>query len=206
MSEVVLPKEIDISHEIGSGRRSRVYLAKYLDHDVVVKVYKQEYIEKYQNQYKVNIGEFEFQRNKKAYDDEVLNPYIAQPFRLILPEDGYNMALIQEYVEGKWLKKYIEETQVLPAEVLQAGYVIVEEAARLGMYDLDISLGNIRIQQDLNGRWQPKLYDFNLMPQHMKPPNPFMALGFILRMRSKNHRDYRSLRHWQDYADKLSNS
>ena len=204
MSELVIPKEIEISHELGSGRRSHVYLANYSDQDVVVKVYKQEYIDKYQNQYKVNIGEFEYQRNKKAYDDAVLNPYIARPHRLIRPQDGYSLALIQEYVGGEWLIEFIEETRKLPAEVLQAGYVIVEEAARLGMYDLDISLGNIRIQQNAEGQWQPKLYDFNLMPQHMQPPNPFMALGFLLKLRSKNHRDYRSLQHWQDYADKMS--
>ena len=53
-------------------------------------------------------------------------------------------------------------------------------------------------------RWQPKLYDFNLMPQHMCPPNPFMALGFMLGLRSKNHRDYRSLKNWQAFADNLS--
>ncbi|MEM8843831.1 MAG: hypothetical protein AAGB35_02200 [Pseudomonadota bacterium] len=204
MSELVLPDEVEISHELGFGRRSNVYLAKHEGRDVVIKVYKQTYIDKYQNQYKVNIGEFEFQRNKAAYDDEILNQYIAQPYSLLKPSDGYSLALIQEYVSGEWLTDYIERTKFLPEEVLQAGYLIVKEAARLGMYDLDISLGNIRIQQNVSGKWHPKLYDFNLMPQHIKPPNPFMALGFLLKLRSKNHRDYRSLQHWQDYADKMS--
>ena len=204
MPEFVLPKEIKICHELGSGRRSHVYLAKYYDRDVAVKVYKQEYIDKYQNQYKVNIGKFEYQRNKTAYDDSILAQYIAKPYRLFLPEDGYSLALVQEYVDGKWLMDYMDETKTLPTEVLQAGYLIVEEAARLEMYDLDISLGNIRIQQCASGKWQPKLYDFNLMPQYINPPNPFMALGFLLKLRSKNHRDYRSLQHWQEYADKVS--
>ena len=84
----------------------------------------------------------------------------------------------------------------LPSEVLQAGYFIVEQAAKVGLYDLDISPGNIRVRQNAEGKWQPKLYDFNLMPQHICPPNPFMSLGFKLGLRSKNHRDYRSLKHW----------
>lgn len=204
MPDLSLPDDIQICDELGSGRRSHVYLAKYLDKDVAVKVYKQKYIEKYQKQSKVNIGEFEFNRNKRAYDDQMLKKFIAKPYRLLMPADGYSLALVQEYVEGKWLKQHMEETGSLPAEVLQAGYIIVEEAARLGMYDLDISLGNIMIQQDADGKWLPKLYDFNLMPQHMRPPNPLMALGFILKLRSKNHRDYRSLQQWQDYANKVS--
>ena len=204
MPELVLPDDIEICSDLGSGRRSHVYLAKYLGRDVVVKIYKPHYIDKYQKQYHVNIGEFEFERNKRAFDDSVLSRYIAEPYRLLMPAEGYELALVQEFVKGRWLIEYMQETGSLPATVLQAGYKIVKEAARLGMYDLDISLGNIIIRQDNEGQWLPKLYDFNLMPQHLCPPNPFMALGFMLRLRSKNHRDYRSLRHWQAFADKLS--
>ena len=67
MPNLVLPTEIDIFQELGSGRRSQAYLANYQDRKVVVKVYKQEYIEKYRSQYKVNIGEFEYARNKTAF-------------------------------------------------------------------------------------------------------------------------------------------
>lgn len=204
MPDLALPDDIEICRDLGSGRRSHVCLAKYLGRDVAVKIYKPHYIEKYQKQYKVNIGEFEYGRNKRAFDDPALSRYIAEPYRLLMPSEGYKLALVQEYVKGRWLKEFMQETGSLPVEVLQAGYKIVAEAARLGMYDLDISLGNILIQQNQNGQWQPKLYDFNLMPQHMCPPNPFMALGFMLGLRSKNHRDYRSLKNWQAFADNLS--
>ena len=197
MPKLKLPPDINIIQEIGAGRRSRVYLAEYQGKDVVVKVYRSKYIEKYQRQYKVNIGEFEFERNKLAYGTESISKYIAKPYTLLTNEDGYTLSFIQEYIDGIWLEDLIANNQGLPREVLEAGYYIVREAAKIGLYDLDISPGNIRVKQNANGTWQPKLYDFNLMPQHIRSPNPFMALGFKLRLRSKNHRDYRSLKHWE---------
>ncbi len=198
MPKLTLPNEIEIIHALGSGRRSQVYLANYHDREVVVKVYKQEYIDKYQSQYKVNIGEFEMMRNKIAYEAETLTKYVAEPIALLGPQQGYDLVFVQEYIDGIWLEELIEKVQGLPEEVLEAGYNIVEQAAKIGLYDLDIPPGNIRLIKNAAGEWIPKLYDFNLMPQHMCPPNPFMALGFKLGLRSKNHRDYRSLKRW-DY-------
>ena len=197
MSNLKLPPDINIIQEIGSGRRSRVYLANYLGNEVVVKIYRDAYIEKYRTRYKVNIGEFEFQRNKLAYESESLSQYVAKPFRLLTQEEGYTLALIQEYVDGIWLEDLVTQHHGTPKEVLEAGYFIVSEAAKVGLYDLDISPGNIRVKKNDAGKWFPKLYDFNLMPQHICSPNPFMAIGFKLGLRSKNHRDYRSLKNWQ---------
>ncbi len=205
MPDLVLPTEIDIIQELGSGRRSQAYLANYLDKTVAVKVYKHEYIEKYQSQYKVNIGEFEFARNKIAYEASALSKYVAQPYQLFRPEQGYDLAFVQEYVDGIWLEELMEQARGLPQEVLKVGYYIVGQAGKVGLYDLDIPPGNIRLRQNENGEWQPKLYDFNLMPQHICPPNPFMAIGFKLGLRSKNHRDYRSLKHW-DYLGKQASN
>ena len=192
-----LPSDLEIIQELGSGRRSQVYMASYEGRDVAVKVYKPEYIDKYQSQYKVNIAEFEFERNQRAKDSQTLSQYIAKPYKLLKPEEGYALAFVQEYVDGVWMEDLMARQNGLPSEVLQTGYYIVKEAAKLGLYDLDIPPGNIRLKQDASGKWYPKLYDFNLMPQHQCPPNPFMALGFKLGLRSKNHRDYRSLKHWQ---------
>jgi hypothetical protein len=205
MPNLVLPTEIDIFQELGSGRRSQAYLANYQDRKVVVKVYKQEYIEKYRSQYKVNIGEFEYARNKTAFETGTLRKYVAEPYRLLRPEQGYDLALVQEYVDGIWLEDLLEQLQGLPEEVLKAGYFIVEQAAKVGLYDLDISPGNIRLRQNAADEWLPQLYDFNLMPQHICPPNPFMAIGFKVGLRSKNHRDYRSLKRW-DYLGKQANN
>ncbi len=197
MHGLVLPDDIKVTATLGSGRRSEVYLATYNDRTVIVKAYKSEYIEKYRSQYKVDIGEFEFNRNKVAYNCEKISMYVAEPYQLLRPEDGYSLALVQEYIEGTWLLDLLKQLGRLPTEILEAGYLIVKEAAKLDLYDLDISPGNIKVLQDPSGLWYPKLYDFNLMPQYLQPPNPFMRAGFALGLRSKNHRDYRSLKQWE---------
>ena len=204
MHNLLLPEEIKVSESIGSGRRSEVYLASYQGNAVIVKAYKTEYIEKYRSRYGVDIGEFEFSRNETAYSSSAISKYIAKPYRLLRVEDGFTPALVQEFVGGVWLLDLLEKLGRLPEEILEAGYAIVHEAARLGLYDLDISPGNIQVLQDSTGRWFPKLYDFNLMPQHLQPPNPFMRIGFALGLRSKNHRDYRSLKQWKKLGQQAS--
>ena len=204
MHGLKLPPEIEVIKKLGTGRRSEVFFARYQEQDVVVKVYKQEYIEKYQTQYKVNIGEFEFERNRIAHSIESIRQYIAKPYMLLRPEDGYELALVQEFVEGIWLLDLLKKLRRLPDEVLQTGYFIVQETAKAGLYDLDISPGNIQVMQAQSGQWYPKLYDFNLMPQHIQPPNPFMRLGFVFGLRSKNHRDYRSLKQWEKFGQQAS--
>ena len=197
MHNLLLPEEIKISESLGSGRRSEVYLASYESNAVIVKAYKPEYIDKYRSRYNVDIGEFEFSRNEIAYNCNAISKFIAKPYRLLRAEDGFTPALVQEFVDGVWLLDLLKQLGRLPEEILEAGYLIVKEAARLGLYDLDISPGNIQVLQDASGKWFPKLYDFNLMPQYLQPPNPFMRLGFALGLRSKNHRDYRSLKQWK---------
>lgn len=200
MAKIKLPKEITLGKELGSGRRSQVYSANYKDQPVVVKIYKPAYIDKYQRQYNVNIAAFEYERNKTMFDSPQLKRHCAQPYAVFSPEQGYSLAFVQEFIEGVWLEDLAIQMKGLPTEVLEAGYYIVEEASKLGLYDLDICLGNIRVQKNAVGKWVPKLFDFNLVPQHMSPPNPFMALGFLLGLRKKNHRDYRSLKSWEKFS------
>lgn len=204
MSELALPNDVSIIEPLGSGRRSQVYLAEYLGKKVALKVYRQAYIDKYRSQYKVNIGEFEFSRNRLAYQTPGLKQYVAKPYDLLTPEQGYELAYIQEYIDGVWLEDLIKQYRGLPDGVMQAGYNIVKYAAQAGLYDLDIPPGNIRLVREQGQVWVPKLYDFNLMPQHLCPPNPFMALGYKLGLRSKNHRDFRSLKYWEYLAKQAS--
>ena len=197
MRDLVLPEEITVNKKLGSGRRSEVFLAAYQDNAVIVKVYKPEFIEKYQSRYGVDIGEFEFNRNQTAYNSAPISTYIAKPYRLLRADEGFTPALVQEFVDGVWLLDLLEQLRYLPEEILAAGYLIVNQAAKLNLYDLDISPGNIQVMQTSDGKWFPKLYDFNLMPQYLQPPNPFMRMGFALGLRSRNHRDYRSLKQWK---------
>lgn len=199
-----LPSGLHVHGDLGEGRRSRVYLAEYLGESVVLKVYRPEFVAKYRARHRVHIGEFEFQRNRLLYESETLRRYIARPILLLQGDGDHEQALIQEYVPGTRLLDLIRQARGLPATVLDAGHFIVREAGRLSIYDLDISPGNILVLEDEQG-WYPKLHDFNLLPQHLFPANPFMALGFHLGLRNKNHRDYRCLAQWQQLGRRAKN-
>lgn len=190
-----LPEGLTVLRALGEGRRSRVYLADDGGAEVVVKIYRNAFIAKYRDRYGVDIGEFEIQRNRALYEVPALRRYVARPLRLVAWPDG-SRALVQENVGGTPLLDLVRELGGLPGDVLNAGHFIVGEAAKLGIHDLDLSPPNIRVLRDEAG-WYPKLHDFNLMPQHLFPPNPFMALGIRLGLRSKNHRDYRCLAEWK---------
>ena len=193
---VFLPDEIQVGGFLGRGRRSFSYKGKYENKDVVIKVYRREFIEKYQQKCSVDIAEFEFERNTDLYRIDEIRPYIARPYKVFTCDSGYTHSFVQEYVQGITLKQLITQSGFLPKEVLDAGYKIVKIAEANRVHDIDISQGNIIVIRR-KGIWIPKLYDFNLIPQHISPPNPFIALGIKFGLRRKSWRDYRSLKCWE---------
>lgn len=193
---ITLPEEVEVIRFLGRGRRSFSYRGRYDNHDVVIKVYRKEFIEKYREKCSIDIAEFEFERNTILYNIEIIRPYIAIPYKVFPLNSGFTHSFIQEYVEGITLKQLISQLGYLPKEVLEVGYKIVQSAESSGVHDMDISVGNILVVNN-DGVWMPKLYDFNMLPQHMSPPNPFMALGIKMGLRRKSHRDYRSLKNWE---------
>ena len=102
------------------------------------------------------------------------------------------------------LKDLAPELGGTPREVMKHGRFIVEKAAEHGLHDLDINDGNIKLYRDEQG-WYPRLYDFNLVPQHMHAPNPLRALEIKLGLRDKSHRDYETLRRWEQVGNDASN-
>ena len=191
-----LPKEVQVLSFLGRGRRSFSYKGKFENVDVVIKIYRKEFIQKYIDKCNIDIAKLEFERNSTLYKIGSIQDYIATPFKVFPQESDYTHSFVQEYIEGVTLKKLISKLGYLPNEVLNAGYEIVKTAEAIGVHDLDISVGNI-LAVNKDGVWAPKLYDFNMLPQYMNPPNPLMALGFKFGMRKKSHRDYRSLKNWE---------
>jgi tRNA A-37 threonylcarbamoyl transferase component Bud32 len=173
---------------------------------VVVKVYRQQTVDKYRDRYGVDIAEFEYQRNRSLYDLLDIRQYLARPYRVYPASCEYSHCIIQEYIVGKSLKATIAEMGYLPDGILEAGYQIVKQAEAHGIHDLDISSKNIIIC-NANGELIPRIYDFNLMPQHLHAPNPILGLAIRLGLRGKSHRDYRNLEKWERHgknADQLA--
>ncbi len=190
-----VPDDIEIISFLGKGNRANVYKAKLGALDVVVKVYKPEVIEKYHQKYKVDIAEYEYGRNRALRELNEIKRFIAEPYRVYTAESGYAHSIVQQFVEGTILEHLIEQLGHLPQELLDSGYRIVRAAEQHGIHDLDISVGNLMANK-VNGIWEPILYDFNIMPQYLYPPNLIVALAFKTGIRKKSFRDYRSLHNW----------
>lgn len=190
------PEDVMVSGLLGRGGRAHVYKAKLDEKDVVVKVYDKDVADKYLEKYNVDIAQFEFDRNKALFEISKIREYVAEPHRVYPSSSQYEHSIIQEHVTGKILESLIQELGCLPKEILDAGRLIVKHAEKNGIHDLDISVGNLMINQS-SGIWKPKLYDFNIMPQYLFPPNPIVGLGYKLGIRKKSFRDYRSLRNWE---------
>lgn len=192
-----MPDEIRVGDFLGRGRRSFSYKGEYGDRNVVIKVYRKEFVEKYQRKCSVDIAEFEFERNATLYNVDEIKPYIAAPYRVFPRHSGFTHSFVQEYIEGITLRQLITQSGHLPDEVLKAGYKIVRVAEACGIHDMDIFEENVLAVRSAGGIWIPKLYDFNMLPQHMSPPNPFVALGIRMGLSRKSRRDYRNLRNWR---------
>jgi hypothetical protein len=192
-----LPDEFEMTSIAGEGRRSVVYKGQLKGETVALKVYKQAFIDKYRSRYKVNIADFEMSRNKAFFNIPELSSYAARPIAVFGEDGGHSLAFAQEYIGGIGLVDLWKDQGALPESVLNAGETIVRHAELAGLHDLDLFYKNILVREQ-NGVWLPVVHDFNLMPQHRFPPNPFLAFMYSTGLRAKSHRDYRCIAQWKN--------
>ncbi len=195
-----LPQGLEPLEIAGEGRRSVTWRAAYQGEVIALKVYRQAFIDKYQQRFKINIAQFEYDRNQAFYALEALRPFAAKPLRVIGVDDGYSLCFLQELLEGPTLVELAQSNRGLPQSVLDAGKFICEKAEAAGLHDLDLFYKNVMMRKQ-NDEWLPVLHDFNLLPQYQFPPNPFLALAYRTGLRRKSHRDWRCLKGWQAFSD-----
>jgi hypothetical protein len=201
LTEPVFPSGLTPDRRIGEGRRSVVYRAEYRDEFVAVKIYRPDFVGKYREKYGVNIAEFELARNRAVRNVPGLQPFTACPIDIIGLDGSCSLGFVQEFIEGVSLVDLGRKKCGLPKSVLDAGEMIVSRAETAGLHDLDLYYRNILLRKDEDGTWLPVLHDFNLMPQHEFPPNPFLALAYRVGIRKKSHRDRRCIRQWREFSD-----
>ena len=204
INDLKLPEDLVPVSLAGEGRRSVTFRAKYHDEVVALKVYRKEFIEKYQRRYSLNIAQFEYDRNQAFYAVEALRPYAARPIKVLGIDDGYSLCFLQEFINGPALVELAQKNHGLPQSVLDAGQLICEKAEAAGLHDLDLFYKNVLVREK-NGTWLPVIHDFNLVPQYQYPPNPFLALAYLTGLRKKSHRDWRCLKGWHDWSDQCNN-
>ena len=200
MTEPDFPPDLVPGPRIGEGRRSVVYRAVYRGETVAAKIYRPEFIEKYRERYRVNIAEFELGRNRAVRDLQGLRPFVARPVGIVGLDGGRGLAFLQEFIDGIPLVELGLREHGLPRSVLDAGQLIVSRAERAGLHDLDLYYRNVLVRE-CKGEWLPVLHDFNLMPQHLFPPNPFLWLAYRSGIRRKSHRDRRCIRQWHAFSE-----
>ena len=192
----VVDGSIALGERIGQGKRSQVWQCRFEGRDAAIKIYRQAHIEKYRRRYGIDIAQFEYLRNRRFRDTPGLEGYCAEPLAVFDNSSGVSPAFVQSLVDGPRLIDVATELGYCPPEVLAAGYRIVELAAAVGLHDLDINAGNIRLHKQ-DGRWVPELHDFNMVPQHIHAPNPLRALMLRLGIRDRSIRDYQTLERWK---------
>lgn len=195
-----LPSGLELGDAIGEGRRSIVYEAQFQGLQLALKLYRPAFVEKYRDQYGVHIAAFEMERNRAFRSIPGLGPYAAEPIAAFGVDDDLSAAFAQERINGISLVTLGRQKKGLPESVLRAGEQIVALAEAGGLHDLDLYYRNILVRE-YQGEWRPVLHDFNLMPQYLFPPNPFLAAAYRLGLRRKSHRDYRCLRQWKQFSE-----
>ena len=198
-----LPPGLEPGARLGEGRRSVVYQASWQGRTIALKIYRPEFVTKYRRKFGLDIARFEYDRNRAFIKVPELAPYAAKPLGTLGQNDGFSAAFLQERIEGMPLTELGMRERGLPEEVLEAGKRIVRLAESAGLHDLDLFYRNILVRKSRQG-WTPMIHDFNLVPQHLFPPNPFLSLAYRLGIRKKSHRDYRCIRQWREFSDSCS--
>ena len=91
MNDLKLPENLVPVSLAGEGRRSATFEAKYHNEVIALKVYRKEFIQKYQQRYGLNIAQFEFTRNQAFYALEELRPYAARPIKVLGLDDRHSL-------------------------------------------------------------------------------------------------------------------
>lgn len=198
-----LPPGLVPGARLGEGRRSVVYEAPWKGRTVALKLYRPEFVSKYRERFGLDIARFEYDRNQAFINVPGLARYAAKPLAVLGQDDGFSPAFLQERVEGLPLTELGMREGGLPGEVIAAGKQIVRLAEAAGLHDLDLFFRNILVRESQDG-WAPVIHDFNLVPQHLFPPNPFLYLAYRLGIRKNSHRDYRCIRQWREFSDSCS--
>lgn len=200
-----LPPGLEPGARLGEGRRSVVYRASWQGRIIALKLYRPEFVSKYRDKYGLDIARFEYDRNRAFIEVPGLAPYAAKPIGTLGQDDGFSPAFLQECIDGLPLTELGMQEGGLPEELLDAGKHIVHLAESAGLHDLDLFYRNILVRQSADG-WMPVIHDFNLVPQYLFPPNPFLKVAYSIGLRKFSHRDYRCIRQWREFSESCSGS
>lgn len=165
---------------------------------VAVKIYKPTAVLRHARKHAVPLPRYEHERNLAFFRAPGLAPHVAEPLAFI-DEPGVS-ALVQERLDGElYYFRFLGRGRLPePALVEQLGR-IVRLAHEAGLYDVDLHAMNVMVVEGAEGP-VARLFDFNLIPFHVRPPNPWMALMLRTGLMDSRARDLRKLEHFHDFG------
>jgi hypothetical protein len=184
---------------LGEGGRSTVYDAEWEGRPVALKLYKSFAVARHDRKHPLTLARYEYERNAAFFAVPGLQQHVAEPLGYIATAGA--SALVQERLDGKLYYFHHRDgggriDQDLYAQMAR----ILELAHGAGLYDVDLHAMNVMVTRPEGGRPLARIFDFNLIPFHVRPPNPFVK--FLLRsgLRSPRERDLRKLRNFHDFT------
>jgi hypothetical protein len=183
---------------LGEGGRSTVLAAEWHGRAAALKVYKPSAIERHRRKHPLPLAEFEYAQNLAYHRAPGLAPYVAEPLGRLVREAG--QAFLQERLEGQLYYFYHRDRGGdvggdLPRRIAE----LVDRAHAAGLDDVDLHAMNVMVVAGPAGEPWPKLFDFNLIPFHVRAPNPFVGWLLRLGLMSPRARDRRKLRRFHDF-------
>ena len=189
---------VSIAGRFGEGRRSTVYRASWQGREIALKVYKQTAIATHGRKNHQPIAEFEYRRNTEFHSVAGLDRYVARPLACVVTPEI--QAVAQEAIDGE-LYYFFHKRRAgeVPASFAEHLGKILELSHGAGLYDVDLHSMNVFVASESSGELVPKIFDFNLIPFTVRPQNPFVGWLLGAGLLSKESRDRRRLRHFNDF-------
>lgn len=170
-----LPDNIELLEVAGRGSRSIVFKAHFRGETVALKVYRPDIVQRYRDQYDLNIAVFEMSRNRKFRKVPELFPFSAKPI-MVLGHDGkQTLCFMQEFIDGVSLEELGRSEGGLPPSVLNVAEAIARYADEAGLEELDLDYRNVMARKS-EGAWLPVVYDFNHVPAGRGGQKSFLGL------------------------------
>ena len=187
----------EILGPLGEGGKCAVYRAAWREREVALKVYKPEAVIRHARKHGENLAAYEHERNRAFWTAPGLARYVAEPLAFVARDEV--SAFLQERLDGElYYFYYTRRNGRVDPELFGHLRRMVHLYHAAELYDVDLHAMNVMVVDERGGP-VPKLFDFNLVPFHTRPRNPFVALLLRAGWIGKRARDLRKLRRFHDF-------
>lgn len=194
--------DVEVLDHLGEGGRSTVYRALWEGREIALKVYKERALERHARKHPLSLEQFEHSRNLAFYQAPGMARYVAEPLGTLVV-DGVR-AFRQERLDGELYYFYYKRRGGdVPPELFEHVEYMVALHHEAGLYDADLHSMNVMVVEDDDGEPIPKLFDFNLVPFHLHPPNPIVRALLKIGLMSCRSRDLRKLKSFHNFEPKV---